>query len=191
MRGARRDGEVLRQNNDFSGLGTNSRIVASLAAGAYTIEATTFATLATGEFILTVEGLGQSTITPPPPAPSPTPTPTPIDPCVMPIDGDATISGAWTSDCVSENDADIGAFYARFYTFTLVEPADITITLASDIDTYLYLLSGAGKDGATVRETADPDGTSFAYPSDAASGRLHDRGDDPTMPASRATSPSP
>ncbi len=160
MRGARRDGEVLRQNNDFSGLGTNSRIVASLAAGIYTIEATTFATLATGDFILTVEGLGQSTVTPPPPAPSPTPTPTPIDPCVMPIDGDATISGAWTSDCVSENDADIGAFYARFYTFTLVEPADITITLASDIDTYLYLLSGAGKDGATVRETADPDGTS-------------------------------
>ncbi len=79
--------------------------------------------------------------------------------CVQSLTG-AVTNGAWTSDCVSENDADIGTFYARFYTFTLDEPADVTITLTSDIDTYLYLLSGTGKDGAAVRHTAEPDGTS-------------------------------
>ena len=64
--------------------------------------------------------------------------------CVQSLTG-AVTNGAWTSDCVSENDTDIGTFYARFYTFTLDEPADVTITLTSDIDTYLYLLRRHGQ----------------------------------------------
>ncbi len=75
------------------------------------------------------------------------------DRCVTPIDGDATINGAWTSDCVSESNTDGKTYYARFYTFTLDEPADVTITLTSNMDTYLYLLSGAGKDGAVAYKT--------------------------------------
>ena len=86
-----------------------------------------------------------------------------IDPkeCIQRITGDVTFSASWTSesDCVSENGPDGIIYYARFYTFTLSEPADVTITLTSEINTYLYLMSGAGKDGEVLRETADPDGT--------------------------------
>ena len=36
----------------------------------------------------------------------------------------------------------VGDRYARFYTFTLDEAADVTITLESDEDTYIYVLQG-------------------------------------------------
>ena len=91
-----------------------------------------------------------------PPAP---PEPPPTSECMDALTGDATISGAWTSGCVSENNSDGKTYYARFYTFTLNNPADVTITLTSDINTYLYLMSGTGKDGEVLHETADPDGT--------------------------------
>ena len=88
------------------------------------------------------------------------------EPCVNPIDGSGAHIGTWgDASCVSEtrpNDADDGGtagetYYARFYTFTLDEASDVTITLKSDEDTYLYLLDGHGKSGSVVAENDDLD----------------------------------
>ena len=49
----------------------------------------------------------------------------------------------------------VGDRYARFYTFSLDEAADVTITLESDEDTYLYVLQGHGKDGETLHSNDD------------------------------------
>ena len=48
-----------------------------------------------------------------------------------------------------------GDRYARYYTLSLDSTSDVTITLTSEEDTYLYLLEGAGKDGAELHENDD------------------------------------
>ena len=65
-------GEFLYENDDDGGT-TRSTIQETLAAGTYTIEATTYGTGETGSFTLTVSGLGATAPTPPGPTPS--------DPC--------------------------------------------------------------------------------------------------------------
>ena len=78
-----------------------------------------------------------------------------VDACIELLTGSGTVSGSWGESCLSENrpngeggraDSD---YYARFYAFTLEEGAMVTITLtsASRVDTYLYLMKGAGKNG--------------------------------------------
>ena len=160
-----KNGEIEAENDDIApGSNTNSSIqVASLQPGKYTIEATTYAAETSGSFRLVVEGLPNEPQPEPSPSPTPTlsPTPTsvapPADACFEPITGDVTIRGGWDSDCVSEREAlhGTGDRYARFYTFTLTESADVTITLTSGQDTYLYLIEGSGKDGDTVAENDD------------------------------------
>ena len=49
----------------------------------------------------------------------------------------ATVEGHWSTDCPSRSR---DSTYARFYTFTLDQEAEVTITLESDTDPYLYLL---------------------------------------------------
>jgi hypothetical protein len=97
-------------------------------AGAFlheNIEATTWGSGVTGSFTLTVSGLG-STTTPP----------TPTDPCVGALSGDGAVTGQWAAGCESA----VGARgYARYYTFTLAESSEVTITLESETDPYLYL----------------------------------------------------
>ena len=95
----------------------------------------------------------------PTPVPSPTPQPTstpepqpPADACIEPLTGDGAVSGTWTSDCASESK---NGSYARYYTFTLAETAEVTITLESSEDTYLFLLQGAGRDGSALHENDD------------------------------------
>ncbi len=51
-------------------------------------------------------------------------------------------SGTWTRQCDSERR---NGRYARFYSFTLIQSAEVTITLESDENTYLYLLRGSNK----------------------------------------------
>ena len=80
--------------------------------------------------------------------------------CVQAINGDMTVSGSWNDSCLSEtrpNDSRNGGeagkdYYARFYTFTLDNESDVTITLTSDddpkVDTFLYLLNGHGGSGS-------------------------------------------
>ena len=103
------------------------------------------------------------TPTPLTPTPTPlTPTPTPTDECVEALGG-VSVNGSWDGSCLSDkmpNDgiAEQGDRYARFYTFTLDAQADVAISLTSTQDTYLYLLSGAGRDGAVLHKNDDVSG---------------------------------
>ena len=62
------------------------------------------------------------------------------------------VGGMWTRDCVSTNRP---GSYARFFTLTLHHPFDVTITLTSEQDTYLYLMGGIGADGLVLEENYD------------------------------------
>ena len=70
------------------------------------------------------------------------------------ISGDRTINGNWASDCSSSHPERDG-HYARFYSFSLDAPAEITITLESPTDPYLYLRLGEGRDGTVLCENDD------------------------------------
>ena len=144
LEGMGRDGMVLHKNDDIvPATDTNSRIQETLVAGTYTIEATTYSVGQMGSFNLTVSGQGDGT--------TPTPTPT-DDPCRETLPGDDTVTGDWADDCESA----VGARgYARYYTFTLAEESEVTITLESDTDPYLYLREGEAKSGDFLHENDD------------------------------------
>ncbi len=178
-----RDGSVVDENDDhdtsdFSlASTTDSGISESLEAGSYTIEVTTYTAGETGEFTLTIGGLPAAvTLTPTPeptptPTPSPTatpePTPTPVDECVEAVSGNGATTGNWSSDCASEGR---DGNYASYYTFTLAESADVTITAESGVDTYLYLREGDGRDGTVLHENDDHDTSEFALAASTDSG---------------------
>ena len=142
LEGMGRDGMVLHENDDIvPATDTDSRIQETLVAGTYTIEATTYSVGQMGSFTLTVSGLGDVT----------TPTPT-DDLCRETLSGDGAVTGEWAGDCESA----VGARgYARYYTFTLVEESEVTITLESDTDPYLYLREGEAKSGDFLHENDD------------------------------------
>ena len=54
LEGAGRDAEFRTENDDIEAGNTDSRIVETLAAGAYTIECTTYEEEVTGEFIMSI-----------------------------------------------------------------------------------------------------------------------------------------
>ena len=143
--GQDRSGEPLHENDDLESGDTNSRITTTLAAGTYTVEATTYDPRRTGDFTLSFEGLG--TIEPPPPPVS--------HPCV---EGLGTLTGEvrrfsqWAGDCPSNNR---NGSDARFYEFTLAQGGEVQIDLASETDTYLYLMRDFGKDGPVEAENDD------------------------------------
>ena len=66
-------------------------------------------------------------------------------------------SGSWESGCVlpAGRRSGNGTYYAKHYTFTLTDTARVTIDLTSDENTYLFLLSGHGPDGAKLRHDDD------------------------------------
>ena len=154
LNGHGKDGDTLHSNDDIAGGGVNlnSRLSVTLQPGSYTIEATTYKPATVGSFTLTIAGLIEVEETTPEPAPEPE-----ADTCIGAISGDGTIEGSWDDTCLSEKDAPggTGDRYARFYTFTLDEAADIVISLSSDADAYLYLLDDHGKDGDTLHENDD------------------------------------
>ena len=85
--------------------------------------------------------------------PSPTPTATPPpDPCLEAIESDNSWEGTWNDDCPSTNR---GGSYARYYSFMFDGSADMTITLESTADPYLFLLQGAGREGVMLYENDD------------------------------------
>ena len=94
----------------------------------------------------------------PTPTPSATPTPAPIvpaDACVTALDvtgGEAQQSGRWVASCESTNR---DRTYAHYYTFSLPQEGFVRIDLTSTIDSYLYLLKGAGKSGEVVTKNDD------------------------------------
>ena len=104
----------------------------------------------------------------PTPEPEPTPEPTPsAGPCVETVSGDGTITGSWSIDCASEGRS--GSF-ARYYTFSITQSADVTITAESSVDIYLFLREGAGRDGSVVDENNDHDTSEFSLASTTDSG---------------------
>ena len=86
-------------------------------------------------------------------------TDTPDDPCIVRIAEDMTIEGNWDGTCPSNREPEpysgSGARFARYYSFTLDSAVDVSITLTSSEDTYLYLLDGAGKGGPDLYENDD------------------------------------
>ena len=76
--------------------------------------------------------------------------------CVQPLDSVA-VEGAWNGDCLSRNREDA---YARYYTFSILQQSDVSITLESETDPYLFLLSGIGTDADYLAENDDIDASS-------------------------------
>ncbi len=95
------------------------------------------------------EGWPQEPNITPDPAPMPEP---PADECVSVVSADGVISSNWSRDCASEGRS---GSYASYYTFTLTESADVTITVESTVDTFLFLRQGAGSDGAELCNNDD------------------------------------
>ena len=88
--------------------------------------------------------------------PSATATPTVAAHCIRKM-GLGWLTGAWSraSGCTSTKtpeNAEAGTRYARYYTFTLDAPSDVTVMVTSeDVSrTYVYLLEEVGNHGAIV-----------------------------------------
>ena len=151
--GSSRTGSPLDDDDDTPDT-SRSEITRNLAAGDYTVEATTFEAGETGSFTLTVSGLGGTTTEPTDPDPGET------DSCGEALSGDGTVTGTWAAGCESE--ARTGS-YARYYTFTVDQESDVTITLArtsGGADTYLNLWSGSSRTGSPLDDDDDTPDTS-------------------------------
>ena len=131
-------GGVEASNDDVASGDYDSQIIADLAAGTYTVEATTYSSGATGSFTLTLTLPG---------------TPT----CIQDLGtisgtGDL-ISGTLTTGCDSVSSS---GRYALFYTFTLGANSDVQIDMIStSMNTFLYLLEGSGTDGDRITNGYD------------------------------------
>ena len=73
------------------------------------------------------------------------------------LSGDGSVSGQWAAGCDSGAS---GRGYAQYYTFTLTQESDVTVTLEStDADTYLYLREGEARSGDYLYQNDDDRGT--------------------------------
>ena len=72
---------------------------------------------------------------------------------MQPLDSVA-VEGTWNDDCLSRNREDA---YARYYTFSILRQFDVSITLESETDPYVFLLSGTGADADYLAENDDID----------------------------------
>ena len=146
--GDAQSGAFLHENDDYQGSTTRSQISASLPAGSYTIEATTYSPATTGSFTLAVSGLDGTGGGPQPPPTTGT--------CLDSITADGTVNGTWAAGCQS---AESGRGYARYYSFTTTQQSNVTIDLRSSVDTYLFLRSGSAQSGAFLQENDDYQGS--------------------------------
>ena len=80
------------------------------------------------------------------------------DLCMSALSGDGSVSGAWASECGSE---DRHARYAWFYTFSLDSSNEVTVDLMSSADTYLYLRRGLGRKSGAVLALDDDGGDGY------------------------------
>ena len=127
--GAGRDGTMVASNDNVGSRNPNSAINMMLAAGDYTVEATTFFAGQTGDFTLSVRPLQET-------------------------EDLGTLAGSvdrsnsmWVSDYMSTQQA---GSYARSYTFTVNTATHVAINLTSPEDSYLYVLDS---NGAVVHES--------------------------------------
>ena len=120
---------MVKENNNVGRGSINSRIEETLAAGTYTVEATTYYRSAvTGAFTLDVRPVVRVQE-------------------LGPLTETYTTPGTWSDDFVSARQANN---YARYYQFTLEAPTDLRIDLTSERDTYLYLVREDGTEDGTV-----------------------------------------
>ena len=76
----------------------------------------------------------------------------PVDVCVTALSGDGSVTGVWTGECDSVGRS---GRYARFFTFSLDNQTVVRIDLESSWDTYMFLRSGAGRDGQKLHQDDD------------------------------------
>ena len=95
--------------------------------------------------------------------PVPIPTQAPVaDSCLTSIPSDGAANGRWNSACTTDRNvitarAPVGTRYAGYYTFAVSQQSEVTITLESSEDTYLFLLEGTGRNGSVIEENDDID----------------------------------
>ena len=136
--GDRETGRVLLENDDIDSSNQDSRITATLDAGNYTIEATTYSAAVTGEFSLGIVPLRKVE-----------------DICrenLGLLSTRISRTGSWTAACDSTRREGSYAFY---YPFTLSQEAEVQIDVTSSQDTYLYLLAGELESGEVLLENND------------------------------------
>ena len=136
--GDRETGRVLLENDDIDSSNQDSRITATLDAGNYTIEATTYSAAVTGEFSLGVVPLRKVE-----------------DICrenLGLLSTRISRTGSWTASCDSTRREGSYAFY---YPFTLSQEVEVQIDVTSSQDTYLYLLAGELESGEVLLENND------------------------------------
>ena len=138
------DGGVVAYDDD-DGPGRNAYLSRWLPAGTYTVEATTRWAGHTGDFRLSVAifssaftSCGVSSMG------------------IIASDARDARVGYWGTNCASQNRA---GRHARFYSFYVSGTSDVRIDLRStddpEIDTYLYLISGASKSGSVLERDDD------------------------------------
>ena len=108
---------VELENDDESSSSRNSKLEVELQPGTYTIEATTYSSMTTGEFTLTLE-IGESEIQPEPTPPTATPTspaltPTPVPPTVVPATGFVDVSRGTDHACALHSNGSITCWGAN------------------------------------------------------------------------------
>ena len=133
------DGPIVTRDGD-GGPGRDARISRNLGTMSYFIEVTTYNAGETGDFTLTIIPSSGG------------PLPIPDLGCSLGSPTTAHIAGSWTSDCPANNR---GGSYARYYSFELSQEAQVTIDLASSLDTVVYLLEGAGTGGYVLDANDD------------------------------------
>jgi hypothetical protein len=117
-------------SDDDSGPGTDALIVKVLAAGTYTIEATTAVAGQLGSFTVAAR--------------------TNTAPCFATLKLDKSTNGAWSTSCESQRFADT---YAQYYTFTVPSDEVVTLSLGADhIDPYMVLRYGDTQLGTILAE---------------------------------------
>ena len=126
--------------DDDGGSGADSQIIRTLSAGTYTVEATTFLPVVTGNFDVSV-----SVFTLPP------------EPCVDSIKDNINKSGSWEPSCTSTHRS---GSYAKYYTFTLSSSQELTINFQSSTNPFLFQLNSSGRTGTVIASNDDASNSS-------------------------------
>ena len=145
--GSSTEGSAPYENDDINTANRNfnSRIVETLEAGDYTVEATTYFAGRTGTFSLTLATEPASDTTTPEPPGTSDPTTSIPSGCTLQSYSGTSVEGSWTSDCVSENRTENGTHYAKFFSFSVSRSATVQVTLESRTDPFLILLDDEGE----------------------------------------------